>query len=62
MQGSVCYREFSRACGPDDIPYYPIRLVEEKEQLADMSARAEQEDACHLCRTAWEPIAISTWM
>src|SRR6218665_2455376 len=42
-QGSVCYREFSRACGPDDIPYYPIRLVEEKAQLADYVARAEQE-------------------
>ncbi|MCW5706606.1 UDP-galactopyranose mutase [Shinella sp.] len=41
--GSVCYREFSRACGPDDIPYYPIRLVEEKAQLADYVARAEQE-------------------
>lgn len=42
-KGSVCYREFSRACGPDDIPYYPIRLVEEKAQLADYIARAEQE-------------------
>jgi UDP-galactopyranose mutase len=42
-EGSVCYREFSRACGPDDIPYYPIRLVEEKAQLADYVARAEQE-------------------
>lgn len=42
-KGSVCYREFSRACGPDDIPYYPIRLVEEKAQLADYIGRAEQE-------------------
>ena len=42
-QGSVCYREFSRACGPDDIPYYPIRLVTEKEQLARYVARAEEE-------------------
>ncbi|WP_298563500.1 UDP-galactopyranose mutase [uncultured Aliiroseovarius sp.] len=33
--GSVCYREFSRACGPDDIPYYPIRQVDEKALLAD---------------------------
>lgn len=30
---TVIYREFSRACGPDDIPYYPIRQVEEKAQL-----------------------------
>ncbi|MDX3975920.1 UDP-galactopyranose mutase [Shinella sp.] len=41
--GSVCYREFSRACEAGDIPYYPIRLVEEKAQLADYVARAEQE-------------------
>ena len=41
--GSVCYREFSRACEPGDIPYYPIRLVEEKAQLADYVARAERE-------------------
>jgi UDP-galactopyranose mutase len=41
--GSVCYREFSRACGPQDIPYYPIRLVEEKEQLARYVARAMRE-------------------
>ncbi|MGH1369870.1 MAG: UDP-galactopyranose mutase [Maritimibacter sp.] len=32
-KGSVMYREFSRACGPDDIPYYPIRLVSEKTML-----------------------------
>lgn len=41
--GSVCYREFSRACEPQDIPYYPIRLVEEKAQLTEYVARAEQE-------------------
>lgn len=38
--GSVLYREYSRACGPDDIPYYPIRLVEEKALLATYAARA----------------------
>jgi UDP-galactopyranose mutase len=43
-QGSVCYREFSRECGPDDIPYYPIRLIEEKSLLADYVARAEAEE------------------
>lgn len=41
--GSVCYREFSRACGPQDIPYYPIRLTEDKEQLAQYVARAARE-------------------
>ncbi|SES39155.1 UDP-galactopyranose mutase [Tranquillimonas rosea] len=42
--GTVCYREFSRACGPDDIPYYPIRLVEEKALLSDYAARAAGEE------------------
>ena len=40
-EGTVCYREFSRACGPEDIPYYPIRLVDEKAMLADYVAKAE---------------------
>jgi UDP-galactopyranose mutase len=31
---TVCYREFSRACSPNDIPYYPIRQVEEKAMLS----------------------------
>ena len=32
-EGTVTYTEFSRLAGPEDIPYYPIRLVTEKEQL-----------------------------
>ncbi|MCO6180921.1 UDP-galactopyranose mutase [Ciceribacter sp. RN22] len=40
---SVCYREFSRDCGPGDVPYYPIRLVNEKALLAAYVTRAEQE-------------------
>ena len=39
--GSVCYREFSRECGPEDIPYYPIRQVAEKALLKDYVALAE---------------------
>ncbi len=39
---TVCYREFSRSCGPDDIPYYPVRLVDEKKLLANYVARAEE--------------------
>ncbi|WP_108860599.1 UDP-galactopyranose mutase [Ruegeria sp. Alg231-54] len=39
--GSVCYREFSRAAGPDDIPYYPIRQVKEKTLLSEYVALAE---------------------
>ena len=42
--GSVCYREFSRECGPDDIPYYPVRLTREKAQLAAYVSRAEEEE------------------
>jgi len=44
-EGSVCYREFSRECGEEDIPYYPIRLVDEKAQLADYFTRAKEEKA-----------------
>ena len=43
-EGSVCYREFPRACGEDDVPYYPIRLVEEKALLADYVRRAEDTE------------------
>ena len=32
---TVCYREFSRAAEPGDVPYYPIRLLEERALLAD---------------------------
>ena len=32
-QGSIIFREFSRLSEQGDIPYYPIRLVKEKEQL-----------------------------
>ncbi len=32
-QGSVLYKEYSRAAEPEDIPYYPIRLVKEKALL-----------------------------
>lgn len=30
---TVTYKEFSRECGPEDIPYYPIRMVDDKEVL-----------------------------
>ena len=42
-EGSVLYREFSRACGPDDIPYYPIRQVAEKTLLAEYVDLAKAE-------------------
>ena len=37
---TVVYREFSRLCGEADTPYYPIRLVKEKEQLLNYVQRA----------------------
>ena len=38
--GSVCYKEFSREYKIGDIPYYPIRLLEEKKLLQDYVAKA----------------------
>ena len=40
-EGSVCYREFSRAAEPEDIPYYPIRQVAEKALLSEYVTLAE---------------------
>lgn len=37
---SVCYREFSRACEEGDIPYYPIRMADEKALLERYVERA----------------------
>ena len=42
-EGSLLYREYSRACGPDDIPYYPIRQVAEKTLLAEYIGLAQAE-------------------
>jgi UDP-galactopyranose mutase len=40
---SVIYREYSRLCEPNDTPYYPVRLVEEKEQLLKYVGLARKE-------------------
>ncbi|EMF5053092.1 MULTISPECIES: UDP-galactopyranose mutase [Serratia] len=40
---SVCYKEYSRQCTENDIPYYPIRQVGEMKMLADYIAVAKQE-------------------
>ncbi len=37
---TIVYREFSRLCDEADTPYYPIRLVKEKEQLLNYVQRA----------------------
>lgn len=44
VEGSIYFREYSKFCGPDDIPYYPIRLVEEKRMLSQYIEIAEQSN------------------
>ena len=39
---TICYREFSKRCGPKDVPYYPIRLSKETKLLDEYAARAAQ--------------------
>jgi UDP-galactopyranose mutase len=39
---TICYREYSRACGPNDIPYYPIRLVAEQTMLSQYLELAQK--------------------
>lgn len=40
---TVCFAEYSAVCGENDIPYYPIRLVEEQAMLRDYIALAGSE-------------------
>lgn len=40
---TICYKEFSRFCEADDIPYYPIRLVEDKALLEKYVSKALAE-------------------
>lgn len=42
-EGSVMYKEFSRLCTEKDLPYYPIRLVGEMDQLEQYVGLAEAE-------------------
>ena len=41
---TICYREYSRACTEDDLPYYPIRQVGEMALLQDYLNKAEHEE------------------
>ncbi len=41
---SICYREFSRSCENGDIPYYPIRMANEKALLERYVNRAASEE------------------
>lgn len=40
---TLCFREYSRDCQPGDVPYYPIRLVEEKASLSHYVEHAKRE-------------------
>ena len=42
-EGSVCYKEYSRECGENDIPYYPIRQMGEMALLDKYLSLAESE-------------------
>jgi len=43
LDRTICFREFSRECTPRDIPYYPIRLIQEKKLLSEYVAQANLE-------------------
>lgn len=40
---TVCYREYSRACEPGDIPYYPVHLVDGDTMLERYKEKASRE-------------------
>jgi UDP-galactopyranose mutase len=43
-QQTVVFKEYSRACGENDIPYYPIRLVNEKVMLNTYIEKASAQN------------------
>ncbi len=43
-EGSVIFKEYSRYCEESDIPYYPIRLLKEKEMLSEYVTMAKSEN------------------
>lgn len=40
---SIIFKEFSKPCSADDIPYYPVRLIDDKEMLARYVGEANNE-------------------
>lgn len=40
---SICFEEYSRLAEPNDTPYYPIRLTEEKSLLSTYAEKAQRE-------------------
>ena len=41
FEATICYREFSRLCEPNDIPYYPIRQTDENAMLRKYIERTQ---------------------
>ena len=41
---TVCFREFSKHCSPEDTPYYPMRLAADKALLQAYVALARAEE------------------
>ena len=41
---TICFKEYSKLCGKDDTPYYPLRLNDDKQLLRQYVDRAEKED------------------
>ena len=37
---TICFREYSRACGPGDTPFYPVRLAQQEHLLQRYAALA----------------------
>lgn len=40
---TIAFKEFSRSCESGDIPYYPVRLLDDKKYLKEYEARAREE-------------------
>jgi UDP-galactopyranose mutase len=40
---TVCFREYSKKCGPEDTPYYPMRLSDDKAMLEKYVELAKSE-------------------
>ncbi|MCH7407962.1 UDP-galactopyranose mutase [Belliella sp. DSM 111904] len=41
---TIVFKEYSKACEPGDIPYYPIRLLDEKKMLHEYLVLAKKQD------------------
>lgn len=40
---TIVFKEYSRECRPEDVPYYPIRLIDEQKMLTSYEEEASKE-------------------